>query len=438
MRLALILITFCSPLWADQLKVLTLGDSLTEEYKYELVFSAPATGQPDDHARNWLELLADARATEVTFGNFDGGLGSYEDLRNAGYQYNFGAPSLTAEAWVEVTQTTSFSLDAEELLFYRTRNAVLDQLNQVDLAVIFLGGNDLESQYTEVYWGTETANFFTDIKSNLETLHAFIRNEHPNMPIVVATVPDVGATPKRTESGDFDDPVKLAAARTKIANFNQSIIDEFESRDFTAVARVDRLTDMVFDLTPFHLNGTIFTSPGAADNPPDRLFTHDDFHPNTVSQALVANEIVLAINSLVEESFEITPFPHRGILSDLLGLDPDQPYLEWVAGFSLASTAMTDDPDGDGLVNLFEYLFGSSPGVRNEAISGDWKPGGQLSFALDEAADRFIDWQPEESTDLQQWLPVPDSRVTTHGGIIEITPASGPASFFRLNARPAP
>lgn len=421
-------------LLAEPVRILSIGDSLTEEYEFEFPFSAPAVGQPGNHARNWPELLAAARGEHASFGAYKGDFIGYSDLRNAGYQLNFGVPSLTAETWVDVIETTS---EFSNLLFYRTREELIDNLPLADVAVIFLGGNDLENVYPAVYNETEAENFFPGLRRDLETLHDFVRTRQPDLPIVVATVPDVGATPERTESGSFDDPDKLAAARARIAAFNESLITEFESRADTAVARVDRLTNLVFDLDPFHLNGTIFTIPGADDNPPDRLFTKDDFHPNTGAQALVANEMLAAINSLLADDRAIPEFDHREILGDLLGLDPDQPYLDWIGNFAVADAAMSADPDGDGLENLLEMLLGSSPADPNPAFTGAWRPGDAIAFSVDEEDARFIDWTAEESSDLSTWTAVPEARVTPTGSATEIAPSDASEGFFRLRARPA-
>src|SRR5688572_22219384 len=80
---------------AAPLRVLAIGDSLTEEYAFELTFSAPASNPTNANARNWPELFRIFRGTEVSLGPYESTLGSYLDLRNAGHEWNFGIPGTT-------------------------------------------------------------------------------------------------------------------------------------------------------------------------------------------------------------------------------------------------------------------------------------------------------------------------------------------------------
>ena len=91
-----------------QLKVLAIGDSLTEEYAFEVPFSAPDSDPLDSNTENWVEILAQRRPAEFSMGSYSGTIGSYPDLRNAGFKYNYGVPSLTAEKWVRVIQSGLF------------------------------------------------------------------------------------------------------------------------------------------------------------------------------------------------------------------------------------------------------------------------------------------------------------------------------------------
>ena len=90
---ALLLCVLSSPLTA-QLKVMTIGDSLTEEYYFEFIFSAPSSTPFLGFAntKNWVEILAEERSSDLDFGNYEEELLSYSDYRNGGYQYNFGVP----------------------------------------------------------------------------------------------------------------------------------------------------------------------------------------------------------------------------------------------------------------------------------------------------------------------------------------------------------
>ena len=350
-------------------------------------------------------------------------------------------PSFTTVDWQRVINKTSydpFEDDAMDLLDYETRDEVIYQLfyGSIQVAVIFLGGNDLKNDYNDIFNDTESANFFPGILQRLQNIHGFVRNTRAQLPIVVCTIPDVGATPN--VNGTYNDPVKAASTRAKIAAFNQSIEDTFAPLYRTEVARIDELTDLVFDLMPFHLNGTVFTIEGDPENPPDRVFCRDDFHPNTVAQALIANQIIGAVNEFSPiTSKTVTPFPDREILQNLLGLDPDQPYLDWVSGYSLTGTGPDDDDDRDGLPNLVEMTLGTRPDEFSSPLTGDWKTG--LSWTPDPVGTRYARLFAEESVNLSGWTPVPEMRISENDGTTTVHPAPGlPSSFVRLNAEARP
>jgi hypothetical protein len=76
------------PLEAAPLRVLAIGDSLTEEYAFELPFSAPDSNPFSANTENWPKILDGHRAVGFTMGSYQSSLLSYPDLRNGGYKYN--------------------------------------------------------------------------------------------------------------------------------------------------------------------------------------------------------------------------------------------------------------------------------------------------------------------------------------------------------------
>ncbi|MCW1885976.1 GDSL-type esterase/lipase family protein [Luteolibacter flavescens] len=414
------------------LRIMAIGDSMTEEYAYELPFSAPASAPTNANTRSWPELLRVYRPTEASLGPLEATGGAYGDLRNAGHEWNFGIPGMTTRNWIQLLAADDpfdFSTDPLEMLYYRTRQSLIDELQVAEVVVILLGANDLKQEYNDIFNNTEPANLFTGIKNRITKIHQFVRERRPNLPIVVCTVPDVGATPQI--SGTYSDPVKRSSTRTKIAGLNASIITWADATPLTGVARLDRLTDRLFDEQPFHVNGTVFTPEGHPENLPTRIFCRDNFHIATMAQALLANEIMVTINA--ELGTSLTPFANREILKNLLGLEPDQPYLTWATG--LADAGMDADPDGDGIPNLAEFALGSAPGTPGRAFTGSYAPGKTLSWKPDPVALRFANLIPEESTDLSTWTPVPAARPQTAGdGTVSVTPAAGSKGFVRLRA----
>jgi lysophospholipase L1-like esterase len=423
---------------AAPLQVLAIGDSMTEEYAYELTFSAPDSNSTNANVRSWPELFRIFRPATVSLGPFESTGGAYVDLRNAGHEWNFGIPGMTTLNWFKLLAD---SPDGEPLGFgYSiTNDALQDEILLTPAVVIMLGSNDLKQQYNDIFNNTEDPAFFNQIRNRLNAIHDWVRANRGTHPpaVIVCTVPDVGATPQI--SGIYNVPEKQVTTRAKIAAFNQSIIAWAASKPVPpTIARLDLLTDRVFDQHPFQINGTVFTLSGSNENPPTQVFCKDGFHASTVAQAYIANEIIGALNTAMGTA--IPKFGDREILQNLLGLNPDKPYLDWITAAGLAGSGMEADPDHDNLPNLVEYLLGTPPNTYSQPFTGSFRPGTALSWLPDPIGLRFGDLTPEESTNLATWTPVPAARISTAAdGRVSVSPAAGAGqSFVRLKATVKP
>ncbi len=416
---------------AAPLKVLAIGDSLTEEYAFELPFSAPDSDPLDANMKNWLEILSSHRATTFTAGLYDSSLLAYSDLRNGGYQFNYGVPGFRTSDWIAVCKSTFLDLLSGDLvtsLRYPTRQVLLDHLDNVNAVVIFLGGNDVESVYGATFNDAQTPTLLAKTVTNLAYIHDFVRDHAANLPIIIATVPDVGATEKIAST--YTDPAKRAIARARIATMNASIITMANGRG-AKVARIDTVTDRIFDQIPMSLNGTDFIYPPSPENAPRPVFCKDGFHPATMVQALIADEILAALNLATGRN--IPRLSNREILGPVLGLNPDQPYLDWAAGVG----GFDQNPDGDGLPNLAEFVLATSPTLADSPFI--FEADGQMSFATSAAGLEFATINLEESTTLVNWLSVPLSRITVGpDGVWQISPSAAASTFYRLAAVPRP
>lgn len=417
------------------LRILAIGDSLTEEYAYELTFSAPASSPTNANVRNWPELLRIFRPEEATLGPLETTGGSYLDLRNAGHEWNFAIPGTTTRNWnILLTTKTPFPFPSGEPLgagYYLTRENLVKKLPVAEVVVIALGANDLKQDYDEIYAGTEPPTFFADLTARLSFVVEWVQAARPGVPVVLATVPDVGATPDIAAT--YNQPPLRAAARAKIAAFNEGVAAMAIARG-AKVARLDRLTDRVFDEVPFQLNGTVFTLAGAPENPPDRVFCRDNFHASTVSQALITNEILSACTAATGRA--TTPFTNREIIT-LLGLNPHGPYQAWTAAHPGVGAPSADD-DKDGIPNLVEFTLGSPPAGASAPLRF---PGhdGTLRFPTSAAALQYADLHVMESPTLANWTEVPAARITVNAeGVWTIAPASTEKNFYRLTAKTKP
>jgi lysophospholipase L1-like esterase len=402
------------PLCAAPFRLLVIGDSLSEEYRFETPFSAPDSTPFVANANNWVELLHAHRPLSFTMGGYEPSLGNYLDFRNAGYEYNYGIPGFKAERWDELLYPASFNL-----LDFNTRRELTGDLSTVDAILIFVGGNDLSLA------ATDEQNEL--IRQHIVRIHAYVRANAPTgKPIIVATLPDIGATPAEK----LTDPVAAAAARQRVATLNTNIA-ALESLANTYVARIDAITDRIFDQQPFHLNGTIFSYPPDPENSPLRIFCKDGFHPGTAAQALIANEILKAINTFA--SSPIPLFTNREILSDILAQNPDQPYLDWAGN----AGSMTANPDNDALPNLVEFLLANDPHQPDPAFI--FSANGAAEFTPDPTALRFADISVFQTSTLNDdWTPVPSQNIQSIlGGTLRILPTA-PKLFYKFAATPKP
>jgi lysophospholipase L1-like esterase len=428
---------------AQPIKVLTIGDSLTEEYRFEGVFSGPkvqGVPVPVANTRNWVEIVADRRAERISFGSFDANFAAYSDFRDGGYAYNYGVPSFTTSKWVEVVEWVDLPLwvmfeDPERYLaglpFERTKRKLSENLEEegIGAVVIFLGGNDLKSDYGGIYRDPAPPALLQNAVTNLGKIVAFVRQHNSTVPLVICTLPDIGATPE--VAGKYPDPVNRAQAIQRIRDTNAAVMALAGSVG-AQVARIDHVTDWILAGPTFHLNGTVLQYPPNELNPPDHLFCHDGFHPSTVGQALIGNLVLDAINRATGSSIPL--MQNREIIGEVLGLNPDQPYLSWAG----AAGGPTDNPDGDGLPNLAEYLLGSSATVADNPLI--FAANGGLSFRPLEAPSRYADLTVQESGTLgNDWAAVPQSRITVlPDGTWQVTPNGGARNFYRLAATPKP
>jgi len=275
-----------------QLKVMTIGDSLTEEYYFEFTFSAPSSTPLLGFAntKNWVEILAEERSTQIDFGNYEPDLLGYTDRRLAGYEYNFGVPGTDTIMWMEILDPSI--LDPLFLISLSTRTAMRDLYPDVDVVVIMLGGNDINFDYGDLYRAlpndTFADSFIAQVTGNLEVMIDEVRDYNSSVPIILADAPDLGATPDII--ADHPDATMRANASAIINDLNAAIAQLAADRNLT-LATASSLTDQILSPEPFYIGAhqMIKDADPLENNRPEYLFCWQGLHPSTNGQAVIAN-----------------------------------------------------------------------------------------------------------------------------------------------------
>ena len=443
--IVLAILLFLAALPAAPQNVLVLGDSLSEEYAFELPFSAPDSDPIHANIRNWIELLAATHPAEISFGSYEGHLGYYADYRDGGYAYNWAVPGFKTKDFIELINPPFFPTTPEQTLDFVSCPRLKSQLkNDVAWAIVFCSGNDLSSLYSELCTGTASPAQIEGIRNNLAATIDFVRAQNAALKIVLVNAPDIGVTPSVQVRAP--DPALRAVATAGIATLNTLLADLAANRGI-AFADVFSLTRQLDGAGPLRLNGTALLKTGdpSMENRPQYLFAKDGFHASTAAQALIANAILQAMNTRYGAGF--TLLPNREILTAALGLDPDQPFRDWLAAAGLpANSAATDDPDHDGIPLLAEYALGLSPAQPDTApwtaTAASPQSGGTLRFSFPaDQSDGYATTIPEWNSDLgATWTEVPAAWMTATATTRTVTvPGSvGPRAFVRLRFQPAP
>lgn len=403
---------------------LVIGDSLTKEYEVEfpaLYSSNPAAWS----SRNWAEILHEHRRTWFDLGRFS----AFADPRLTGHEHNWAFPGATTS---EIRSQL-----ANPLNFWWHRELEGQLEDAVERVVVFAGGNDVDSYYGTLYDGEPAASQIAATRDNLKWIVDHLRGQNPALPMVLVAVPHLGCAPK-VQAEHPTDPVKTARVTQALDGLNAELAAFAASRGIGFVREVDDLTrTMITD--PIRIGGLEFVRGADPDAGARFLFSGDGFHPGTSAQARIAQAIADAFRTWQPVIPQLTD---REILADILGLDPDLPFHEWMAtqGVVAGQRGLLDDPDGDNLVNALEYSLAdgdatvATPGLLSSHTETDeegrwlvwsWRP--RL-----EAAE-WAPLLPEQSADLVEWNPVEAGLLTQteDGSLLLRLPLQGRA-FLRL------
>ena len=411
MRLSVlaVLVWGFSALPARAERYMIIGDSLSREYQFEFT--------EFDEARNWVEILSAIRPDDFDFGKLRtidlGFINSSWDINS--HAYNWALPTFGADEYNGLLQGSGFA----DRLFQQLIDPAYDDTER---AVIFLGGNDIDRIYNEIYQGRDTDNSGVKaIFSDIEDILNEVEDQNSDLDIVLVNVPHVGATPE-VKSVHPTNPVKTKRVSDAIELLNRQLKKLADEHD-AAFADVYTLTRGLIDPGPLCIGGVPFINEGNDDGDPDYVWLGGplaaNFHPNTNGQAIVARAIVDAINEKFDEN--IPPLTDSEILESVLGISPDMPFETWIAGFGVPSgkDGPNDDPDGDGVKNLVECALDMHP-LRPDAhrlptpavVTLGEVPYLSMSYKPRMQECSYLSLVPQQSSDLHNWGAVNSSSIS--------------------------
>lgn len=392
---------------------LVIGDSLTKEYQAEfpaLFPSNPASWQ----ARNWTEILHQHRTDWFDTGTW----GSYADPRATGHKFNWALPGGTSSSiktmlssgWWKGTFEDQIRHDAERV-------------------VIFVGGNDADSYYANLYNGLVGPEVTNTTLANIQWIVDRVLTVRASIPVVLVSVPHVGCSPK-VQQGYPTDPVKTGRVTAAMDALNASLAAFAQSRGIGFVPGVYEMTKSIIT-DPFRIRGIEFYRVPDADSRTRYVFSGDGFHPNTCAHTKIAQMVVAEFNRAYPAA-PIAPLSDSYVVTNVLGLDPDIPYREWLAANGQTGS-FDQDSDGDGMANGLEFALAQStppqPVVQNGALMMSYRPN-----------PVFLEWgslTAQSSPDLLNWTDVPaEHTLVNPDGSVTVGASFVGRGFLRLRASP--
>ena len=421
--------------------VVTIGDSLTAEY--DVIPAIPGFNNlPTDYAKvtvpgweamSWVEVAGKLRGRYFNFGSWKPLSDAWSPPRLSGYEYNWAVPGIDASQYEDFVSSSIFS----NPLFYAARLPLEDQLSgKAQRVVIWLGGNDFRANYGPLYDGRPSTSFVNGLIDDLGKVIDFVKEQRAGAQIVICNVPDLGATP--TKKAAHPDPAKRARVTAVTETVNQRLAELAADKN-VIIADTYATTAALVKNEPLYFGGVRILNDKNADNHPRFAFARDGLHPNTALQVINVRAIIRAFNRGY----------HAGIpnLTDLealqlMGIDPDQPFFDWLGRLGITNKSFQADSENDGLTQLAEFAFGLNPTFA-DASRLPVKVGGRVagftgnvSVRFTPRADRarYVTVRVQFSTDGVVWNALPASRLLANadGSSTGVIPPTTTAPQIRL------
>lgn len=419
-------------------QVLIFGDSLSKEYEIEFALD----GYPSS-VKNWIEIL-DSRRNDF----FDyGSLSFYFDSRVEGHEYNWSIPGGKIEDFVEIVRGNT-----NEVFFpFREEREIIEpQLqSEVERFVLFVGGNDGDSVYATAYNGGDLSDWIAEFLDDTEEVLDWVLSVNPSLEVVLVGMPHVGITPK-VKNEYPPDPVKTANATAAYAQLNAGL-ESLAAMMGIGFVDIFNLTLELLGGGPLCYQGVEFINAGDTFGDLEYVWLggglSDDFHPNTIGTANVANAILAEFNDFYGSDIEW--LSTEEILDDLLGMNPDVSFASWLACYGFAGGSATDDPDADGVCHLVEFGLGMDPRKADRerlpkfSAGPDGMGGSEIRLNYRPRLDRsssVLEVAPQSSGNLEMWTDAGAGQISNEsdGSVTVRFPAMGGSLYERVNVRLLP
>ncbi len=416
------------------------GDSLSDEYAEE----------DYSYARNWVQLLAEARLFPL------GSTGDWGEPRRTQYEFNWARSGATSTTLLSNGQDTGLAAQIDAGL--------------VNYAVLAIGQNDFEPDgeaYINLYQGdwspSQIQDYITLVVSNIATAIDTLAASH--VPLVVANIVDYSIAPLTQEF--FPDPAGREQVTAAIREVNSQIAAYADSKDLP-LADLFGLSKFFFGENAARLGSGVIggvTITNSAGPSPTNAFVHDGIHTHTVVQAVIANLFLEAFHLGYGAQFpDVQKFTEKEIV-ELAGLTYggsttlNLNYADWVRLPDSSRTVLTFAEDSPNLSGFkVSRMLGSSvsdpdagalKGVAVMGLSGS----GNWQYSLDNGSTWKNFGTASASTarllrdtDKIRFLPAANfngtATITYHawdrtmgsaGGTAKLTLGTGGATSFSAN-----
>jgi lysophospholipase L1-like esterase len=188
-----------------------------------------------------------------------------------------------------------------------TRVANLVASGAISSATLIIGANDVTAYEQDILAGRYD-RFINTVVPNITSAVTTVLNAGA-VELVVADIPDIGVTPL-VRAQVHDDPVLLGRISAAISQANDQILS-LAAADGIPVVDLFGLTHAI-DAGPIELGGVEVS----------RFFAPDNYHPSTISQALLANTLLAGLQIGYGEDVTGLPLSDQEILA-LAGIDHD-------------------------------------------------------------------------------------------------------------------